>query len=107
MQAEFYLKAEDKEVGIFRYYNIILLPTIFQDLSLVITYDRIGHRERQSSIQFIDTESLAIKFKDILNSKLKNAKASCLHYKIIEHHYDQEFKDKIFSQLPLNLFSEC
>ncbi|AIL13882.1 WGR domain-containing protein [Candidatus Paracaedibacter symbiosus] len=70
MQAEFYLKAEDKEAGIFRYYNIILLPTLFKDLSLVITYGRTGHKERQRSIQFIDTQLLAKEFKLILSKAL-------------------------------------
>ncbi|MBN9344246.1 MAG: WGR domain-containing protein [Candidatus Paracaedimonas acanthamoebae] len=107
MQAEFYLKAEDKEAKIYRYYNIILLPTLFKDLSLVITYGRTGYKERQRSIQFIDTQLLANKFKEILKSRLKTVKGSGPYYKIVEHHYDSEFKDQIMSRLPLNLFSEC
>ncbi|AIL13638.1 hypothetical protein IM40_09320 (plasmid) [Candidatus Paracaedimonas acanthamoebae] len=107
MHAEFYLKAQNKEVDIFRYYHIIVMPTLFKDWSLLIANGRIGRKARQRSLLFTDLNLLIKKIKQILHKRLNAEKRLGCNYKIIDHSYDDEFKRQVIPYLPITLSSLC
>jgi predicted DNA-binding WGR domain protein len=95
MHAEFYLKAQDDEVGIYRYYNLSIVLTLFKEYALCIAHGRIGLKARQRSLCFTQIQDLAKTLKHILNKRLKAEKRIGCPYKIISHTYDTEFEQTV------------
>ncbi|MBN9344566.1 MAG: WGR domain-containing protein [Candidatus Paracaedimonas acanthamoebae] len=107
MHAEFYLKAQNKGAGIFRYYHIVVMPTLFKDWSLLIANGRIGQKARQRSLLFTDLNLLIKKIKQILNKRLKAEKRLGCNYHLIDHTCDDEFKRQVIPHLSISLTSPC
>ena len=102
MHAEFFLRAQNEEVGIFRYYHIVVMPTLFKDWSLLIANGRIGQKARQKSLLFTDLNLLIKKIKQILNKRLKAEKRLGCNYHLIDHSCDAEFKKQVIPYLPIS-----
>jgi len=65
----------------------------------MISYGRIGHKARQRSLCFTQTQDLAKAFRQILNKRLKAEGRIGCDYKLISHTYDQEFAEIIYPAL--------